>query len=142
MNCVVLYVLNFWFICIKQQLFFQVFVTMPACAMSFLLNDHSAKVEGVQSFPHLEAQHGAQTWPFSIYSLDIIFQRRSAASSILRELQTGLYASFVAVLIVSRDNRQSKPKTPFNHHNYCCCTSSSASTSRSPIGHPGESNGC
>lgn len=34
--------------------------------------------EGVQSFPHLEAQHGAaKTWPPISTCLDIIFQRRS-----------------------------------------------------------------
>ena len=42
-----------------------------------VLND-PAKVEGVQSFPHLEAQHGAaKTWPPISTCLDIIFQRRS-----------------------------------------------------------------
>ena len=53
--------------------------------------------EGVQSFPHLEAQRGIPE-NLSIYSLDIIFQSRSAARLFL--------------LLVSWDNSQSKQKCP------------------------------
>ena len=60
-----------------------------------VLND-PAKVEGVQSFPHLEAQHGAaKTWPPISTCLDIIFQRRSGL---------GLYACL--------DNRTNRMPTP------------------------------
>ena len=51
--------------------------------------------EGVQSFPHLEAQRGIPE-NLSIYSLDIIFQSRSAAR----------------LFLVSWDNSQSKQKCP------------------------------
>ena len=48
--------------------------------MSFLLNDHSAKVEGVQSFPHLEAQHGAITLASYKYLLRYHFSKEIGVS--------------------------------------------------------------
>lgn len=58
--------------------------------------------EGVQSFPHLEAQRGILE-NLSIYSMDIIFQSRSAR---LRTFQD------FSGLLVSWDNSQSKQKCP------------------------------